>query len=67
MTIPKNPALLYQEAMTAFEHERFKEAEKLLDQLLQLEPQNPGALVGKGLLLANQGAYSDARLFCARA
>jgi chemotaxis protein methyltransferase CheR len=63
----QDAAQLYQRAVSAFEHERFKEAEKLFDQLLQREPQNPRALIGKGLLLANQGAYSDARLLCARA
>jgi chemotaxis protein methyltransferase CheR len=62
-----DPEQLYRNAVNAFEHERLNEAGQLFDQLLELQPQNPLALVGKGLLLANQGQYRDARILCARA
>jgi len=32
-----------------------------------VQPKNPRALIGKGLLLANQGHYSEARICCAKA
>lgn len=63
----QDPMKLYSEAMVAFEHERFDDAGTLFDKLLELDPGNPRALVGKGLLMANQGKYSDARLCCAQA
>jgi len=66
-TIPRDPDQLYREAVKAFEHERFAEAYKLFERLLEQQPCHPQALVGKGLLLANQGRYSDARICCARA
>ena len=62
-----DPELLYRDAMTAFEHEKFAESAKLFEQLLEQQPANPKGLIGKGLLLANQGQYSDARICCARA
>lgn len=62
-----DPQRLYHDAMTAFEHEKFADAGKLFDQLLTLQPGHPQALVGKGLLLANQGQYSEARICCAKA
>ena len=57
----------YQAAMAAFDQEKFSEADRLLDSLLAAHPNNPDYLVAKGLLLANQGHYDDARLQCARA
>ena len=65
--IRHDPEQLYRDAMDAFEHEKFAEAGRLFDQLLEQHPAHPQALIGKGLLLANQGAYSDARICCARA
>lgn len=65
--LPRPPEELYREAMTAFEHEQFARADTLFDQLLKQQPAHPQALVGKGVLLANLGQYSDARLLCARA
>jgi chemotaxis protein methyltransferase CheR len=62
-----DPEQLYREAVSAFDHEKFTDAAKLFEALLELQPTNPKALVGKGLLLANQGQYSDARICCARA
>lgn len=62
-----DPEQLYHAALTAFDHEKFSEASKLFELLLEQQPANPKALVGKGLLLANQGKYSDARICCARA
>jgi chemotaxis protein methyltransferase CheR len=66
-SIPLDPDQLYREAVKAFEHEKFAEAHQLFEQLLELQPGHPQALVGKGLLLANQGRYPDARICCARA
>jgi chemotaxis protein methyltransferase CheR len=63
----RDPEQLYRDALTAFDHERFAESSKLFEQLLEEQPTNQKALVGKGLLLANQGKYSDARICCARA
>ncbi|MBE0575538.1 MAG: tetratricopeptide repeat protein [Desulfuromonadales bacterium] len=63
----RDPDQLYRDALTAFDHEKFDQSAKLFEQLLELQPSNPKALVGKGLLLANQGNYSDARICCARA
>lgn len=62
-----DPEQLFRDAMTAFDHEKFAEAAILFEQLLEQQPSNSKALVGKGLLLANQGKYSDARICCARA
>ena len=62
-----DPDQLYADALAAFDHEKFDESTKLFEQLLEQQPTNPKALVGKGLLLANQGKYSDARMCCARA
>ncbi len=66
-TSPFDPEQLYREAFLAFDREKFAESSRLFDQLLEMEPTHPKALVGKGLLLANQGQYGDARLYCARA
>lgn len=65
--VRRDTETLYREAMAAFERERFAESDQLFDELLQAQPDNPQALVGKGLLLANQGRYGDARIYCARA
>lgn len=65
--IQPDPEQLYRDALTAFDHEKFAEADKLFELLLKQQPTNPKALVGKGLLLANQGKYSEARICCARA
>jgi chemotaxis protein methyltransferase CheR len=54
-------------AMAAFDRENFPAAEKLFDQLLANHPEDAPALVGKGLILANQGRYDEARQWCARA
>ena len=62
-----DPQQLYRDALIAFDHEKFAESSKLFDQLLEQQPTNPKALVGKGLLMANQGKYGDARRCCARA
>lgn len=62
-----DPEQLYRQALAAFEHEKFTEANKLFELLLAQQPTHSKALVGKGLLLANQGKYSDARIYCARA
>ncbi len=63
----RTPEQLYAEAMAAFEREKFAASALLFDELLGQQPANAKALVGKGLLLANQGKYSDARISCARA
>jgi len=65
--VRRDPDQLYRDALTAFDHEKFAESTKLFEQLLEQQPTNPQALVGKGLLLANQGQYRDARIYCARA
>jgi len=62
-----DPEALYLKALSAFDREKFSEATRLFEQLLEIEPTHPKGLVGKGLLLANQGKYDDARLYCARA
>ncbi len=65
--IEGDPEEIYSEALAAFDHEKFSEAGVLFDLLLEQQPTKPKALVGKGLLLANQGKYRDARIYCARA
>jgi chemotaxis protein methyltransferase CheR len=65
--VRRDPDQLYRDALAAFDHEKFAESMKLFEQLLEQQPTNPQALVGKGLLLANLGQYSDARIYCARA
>lgn len=65
--VRRDPDQLYRDASTAFDHERFADSATLFEQLLEQQPTNPKALVGKGLLLANQGKYADARICCARA
>ncbi len=65
--VRRDPDQLYRDALTAFDHEKFVESAKLFEQLLEEQPTNPKALVGKGLLLANQGKYREARICCARA
>lgn len=65
--VPRDLDALYRDAVKAFDHERFVDADLLLDELLQQQPGHAQALVSKGLLLANQGKYSDARILCARA
>ena len=62
-----DPEQLYRDALTAFEREKFTESLMLFEQLLEQQPANSKALVGKGLLMANQGKYRDARSCCARA
>lgn len=62
-----DPEALYLKAFSAFDCEKFSESTRLFEQLLEIEPTHPKGLVGKGLLLANQGKYDDARLYCARA
>lgn len=64
---PPNPQRLYEQAMDAFDHESYAEAERLFDEILQHEPEHSRALVGKGLIQANRGAYDEARQFGARA
>ncbi|MDT8443273.1 MAG: CheR family methyltransferase [Desulfuromonadales bacterium] len=61
------PEQLYRDALFAFDHEKFTESAKLFEQILEQQPTNPKALVGKGLLLANQGKNDEARICCARA
>jgi len=58
---------LFAAAMAAFEREEFSSAEQLFDQLLATQPEHVLALVGKGLLCANQGRYDESRQWCARA
>ena len=65
--VRRDPDQLYRDASTAFDHERFADSAVLFEELLEQQPTNPKALVGKGLLLANQGKYADARICCARA
>jgi chemotaxis protein methyltransferase CheR len=65
--LPCDPETLYREAFSAFDCEKFSESARLFEKLLEIEPTHPKGLVGKGLLLANQGQYGDARLYCARA
>jgi chemotaxis protein methyltransferase CheR len=62
-----DPEELYRQALTAFDHEQFAAAGQLFDQVLALDPEHPRALVGKGLLCANQGEYQEARQWGARA
>ncbi len=65
--ILRNPEQLYRDALFAFDHEKFAESAKLFELMLEQQPTNAKALVGKGLLLANQGKNDDARICCARA
>ena len=53
--------------MAAFDREAFLAAEQLFDNLLATWPDHAQALVGKGMILANQGRYQEARQWCARA
>lgn len=65
--VAENAEQLYQSALTAFDQEKFAAANNLLDRILATNPNDANALVGKGLVLANQGHYDEARLYCARA
>jgi chemotaxis protein methyltransferase CheR len=72
MTSPEPPAKpdveqLYRQAMMAFDREEFAAADQLFDQILTLRAEHPLALVGKGLISANQGHYDESRKWCARA
>jgi chemotaxis protein methyltransferase CheR len=58
---------LYEQALVAFDREDFAVAEGLFDRVLESDPGHALALVGKGLLCANQGRYDEARQWCARA
>jgi chemotaxis protein methyltransferase CheR len=58
---------LFTAAMAAFDREEFPVAEQLFDRLLETRPDHAQALVGKGLIRANQGLYQEARQWCARA
>lgn len=58
---------LYQQAMMAFDREEFAVADRLFDQVLAIQADYPLAMVGKGLLCANQGQYDESRKWCARA
>jgi chemotaxis protein methyltransferase CheR len=58
---------LFADAMAAFDREAFPVAEQLFDELLATRPDHAPALVGKGMILANQGRYPEARQWCARA
>ncbi|NJC89069.1 MAG: tetratricopeptide repeat protein, partial [Desulfuromonas sp.] len=64
---PPDPEELYCQAMAAFDREDFVTADRLFDRVLAIAPEQAMALVGKGLLSANQGRYDDARQWCARA
>ncbi len=75
-TAPASPGLnkvqdqadrLYTAAMSAFEHEFFEKANQLFDEALNSHPKHPPSLVGKGLLMANQGDYAAANKYCAQA
>ncbi len=58
---------LYRQALTAFDREEFPAADRLFDRILALQSDHPLALVGKGLICANQGRHDEARLWVARA
>jgi len=62
-----DPEELYRQALAAFDREEFAVAERLFDQVLTTVPEHALALVGKGLLCANQGHHDEARQWCARA
>jgi chemotaxis protein methyltransferase CheR len=62
-----DPDEYYRLALAAFDREEFAVAGELFDRVLAIDPEHPRALVGKGLLCANQGAFQEARLWCARA
>lgn len=68
---PVSPAVtveaLLHDALAAFDREEFALAGELFAQLLAIEPEHSRALVGMGLLCANQGDYQEARQWCARA
>ena len=64
---PPDPEALCREGLAAFDREAFAAADALFDRALAVRPDLVRALVGKGLLCANRGAYQDARQWCARA
>lgn len=65
--VPPDPRALYEQGLAAFDHEDFTTAERLFDQVLAIDFAHPLALVGKGLICANQGRYDESRQWCARA
>jgi chemotaxis protein methyltransferase CheR len=69
VTLPTSAAdaQLFADAIAAFDREAFTVAEQLFDKLLAMRPDHAQALVGKGMILANQGRYPEARQWCARA
>ncbi len=62
-----NPADLLRLAREAFDREDFAGASSLFAEILQSFPEHVDALIGQGLILANQGRYQEARQLCARA
>jgi chemotaxis protein methyltransferase CheR len=58
---------LFQRAQTDFTYERFAEAQEKYTETLALQPDHQGALIGMGLLNANNGDAAGARLFCEQA
>ena len=64
---PPDPRPLYEQGLAAFDREDFTTAEHFFDQVLAIDPAHPLALVGKGLICANQGRYDESRQWCARA
>jgi len=58
---------LYKNALQAAENENFKTASQNYDTILRHDGRHVGALVGKGFIMANEGAYGVALEYCKRA
>lgn len=67
LTVSPDVDALYQQATAAFDREEFPVADQLFDQILAARPDHSLALVGKGLICANQGRHDEARKWVARA
>jgi len=58
---------LFQRGLSDFTHERFAEAHTRFTAALNLHPDHQGALIGMGMLCANDGDADSARVFCQQA
>ena len=69
--IPPQPEVctddLFRKAEMLFEAERFHEASAVLAQLIRTKPDHTGALVIQGFIMANNGRFQEAIMFCNKA
>lgn len=62
----KDIPLLLSGAEQAFQRENYRTAYQKYDMILNVEPHHVGALLGRGFILAGEGAYDEALALCDR-